>query len=100
MNFKARFSDDNDKIFSIVFTLKLTNKEFQLEIDSIAHFVTIESINEDFKNSPFLKINAPAIVYPYLRTFVSTLILNMGFSPVILPTVNFVAMNKQTEKNN
>jgi preprotein translocase subunit SecB len=98
LNLKTGFSDDNNKIFSIIFTLKLINEEFQLEIEAIAHFGTIESINEDFKNSPFLKINAPAIAYPYLRAFISTLILNMGFSPVVLPTVNFVAMNKQTEK--
>ena len=31
-------------------------------------------------------------------SFISTLILNMGFSPVMLPTVNFVAMNKDVEK--
>jgi preprotein translocase subunit SecB len=97
LKFNTQFNDDNDKIFGINFIINLLNQEFNLEINAIGHFVTTETINEDFKKTSFLTINAPAIAYPYLRAFISTLILNMGFSPVMLPTVNFVAMNKEVE---
>lgn len=98
LNFNAQFSDDNDKIFGINFIVKLLNESFQIEINAIGHFVTVKAIDEDFKKSSFLTINAPAIAYPYLRTFISTLILNMGFSPVVLPTVNFVAASRELKE--
>jgi len=54
------------------------------------NFETDEEITEEFKNSHFPKINAPAIAYPYLRAYVSNLTLQSGVTPVMLPTINFV----------
>ena len=54
-----------------------------------AVFGTSEPIDEDFKESDFVKINSPAIAFPYLRSFISTLTLNAGLPPLILPAYNF-----------
>jgi preprotein translocase subunit SecB len=98
LKFDTQFSDDNDKAFGVNFIISLFNQEFNLKIYAIGHFITTETINEDFKKSSFLTINAPAIAYPYLRAFVSNLILNMGYNPVVLPTVNFLATNDNIDK--
>ena len=44
------------------------------------------------------KINCPAIVFPYLREFVSDLISRGGDEPLYLPVVNFVKFYKDSKK--
>ena len=43
-------------------------------------------------------INCAAVVYPYLREFVSELVNRGGDSPIYIPIVNFVALYKQNKK--
>ncbi len=76
------------------------SKKFKLKIKAVAHFSTIDAIDDGFKQSPFIRINAPAIAFPYIRTFISNLTLNSGFDAIILPTFNFIQMaeeNKPTD---
>ena len=42
--------------------------------------------------------NAPAILFPYFRAYISTLTSLSGMQPVILPTINFARMLEQQEK--
>jgi len=67
-------------------------------LDYIAWFKTSSNIEEDFKTSSFTKVNAPAIAYPYLRAFITTITLNSGFKPFTLPTINFVKLSQKREK--
>lgn len=47
-----------------------------------------------YENTPseqrnkFIALNAPAILFPYVRSFVSCLTAQSGMEPIILPTVN------------
>ena len=56
-----------------------------------------ENVTNDFRDSDFVKINAPAIAFPYLRSYISNLTLQSGFSPIILPSINFVEFAKQNK---
>lgn len=40
-------------------------------------------------------INCPAIVFPYLREYISDLTKRAGFTPLYLPPFNFVEAHKQ-----
>ena len=44
-------------------------------------------------------INAPAIAFPYLRSFLSILTMQAGYPPVMIPSVNFVEFAKRAVKN-
>lgn len=90
LRFRKFFSDKNKFAFKIVFNLKINDSEYDLNIEAMFNFKTDEEITEDFKNSHFPKINAPAIAYPYLRAYVSNLTLQSGVTPVMLPTINFI----------
>lgn len=90
LRFRKIFSDKNKFAFKIVFNLKINDSEYDLNIEAMFNFKTDEEITEDFKNSHFPKINAPAIAYPYLRAYVSNLTLQSGVTPVMLPTINFI----------
>lgn len=92
-------SEKNKKTFAIEFDFSLENKtkKFLLKIKAIAHFATEEEIDETFANSHFVKVNAPAIAFPYVRTFISNLTLNSGYEPVILPAINFVRLAEEND---
>jgi len=95
IDFKSVYMPKDNKVFGIRFIVK-TNQpnNFKLELDYVAWFRTLSEIDEEFKSSDFTKINAPAIAFPYLRAFVSTIILNSGFEPLVLPTINFVKLHE------
>jgi preprotein translocase subunit SecB len=94
LGFGFAISDEIKNVFAIIFDLKLEDKEkkFILSLKATAHFETDKPIDSDFQNSPFAKINAPAIAFPYIRTFVSNLTLNSGLNPIFLPSFNFVKL--------
>jgi len=92
-SYSPAFHESSDQEFLVIFDLSLNSDEgFLLSVQYVARFETDEPIYENFKESNFVKINAPAIAYPFLRTYISNLTLNSGFSPVILPTINFTQM--------
>ena len=66
----------------------------EFKVKATAHFETSEKVSADFENSPFARINAPAIAFPYVRAFISNFTLNSGYNPVLLPSFNFVEMAK------
>ena len=49
-------------------------------------------------DSEISEANAPAILFPYFRAYISTLTSLSGMQPVILPTINFARMLEQQEK--
>jgi preprotein translocase subunit SecB len=82
--------------FAIIFEIGLASKPktFKFKLKATAHFEASEKISSDFVNSPFARINAPAIAFPYIRSFISNFTLNCGYNPVMLPSFNFVEMAK------
>lgn len=92
------FSEENSKEFGIGFRIKIKDEEFNILMEMVFLFELDENIDEKFKQSDFLTINAPAIAFPYVRSYISNLTLQSGFSPIILPSVNFVKLAKK--KNN
>lgn len=91
---------DEDYNFGIEYKISLGNKskDFNLEIIAIAHFECDGPIGANFLTSDFVKINAPAIGFPYLRAFISNFTLSTGFNPIFLPTYNFIALAEKEKK--
>ena len=54
--------------------------------------ITIEEIPEYFYP------NSLAIVFPYVRAFISTLTLQANISPVVLPTINLVGLTDKLKQ--
>lgn len=101
---KSKFSinvEFEEESFFVTFNLKLATADGKGIIVSFkSKFVTDMPIDEDFKQSAFPYVNAPAISYPYLRVFISNLTLNSGYDPVMLPSINFVALKDKTMRRN
>jgi len=94
LDFDPLFQDKKEKEFDVVFNIKIKNNDssFLLESKAIARFVTNNVISDDFKKSNFAKVNAPAIAFPYLRAYISTVTLNSGMQPIVLPAYNFTTV--------
>lgn len=50
------------------------------------------AVTEETLRDTFIQVNAPAIAYPYLRAFVSTVCVNAGYESVFLSPINFQAL--------
>lgn len=87
----SAFSDEDLKSYLIKIDVGLTSKDsvFKLNCKAVGFFETTEKINEEFKISSFVKINSPAILFPFIRSYINTITTNSGISPVILPSINF-----------
>jgi len=46
----------------------------------------------------FLYVNAPAIIFPYLREIVSNMTLRAGIKPLIVPTFDFKEMREKNQQ--
>lgn len=66
-----------------------------INCDYWAYFKCDQQLTSSFLESHFASVNAPAIAYPYLRSFITNALVNAGYPAVYLPTVNFVEMAKQ-----
>lgn len=82
---------ENRNIFFILFDVSLKVEEkFMIDLMAVGHF-EIEGDTDDLLFNSFINTNAPAIVFPYIRSFISTFTANLGslVKPLILPPFNF-----------
>jgi len=91
LGFISKFKEEIPNVFWIDFELNIKNESnsFELKVKFATAFESSLPINAEFLKSDFVKINAPAIAFPYMRAFISSFTLNAGYAPVILPTFNF-----------
>ncbi|ELJ8644774.1 protein-export chaperone SecB [Vibrio cholerae] len=92
------YPDKELKFFVVKFDIEVKSEHgYELQLGYVAEFETDEDVSTEFKNSQFPIVNAPAIAYPYMRSFVSLLTLNSGYETLVLPTVNFQAMAQKAK---
>lgn len=88
--FKPAEIEGDSKQFAITFDMVINTRDgAHIELEFNALFATSDDVDEEFMDSHFVTVNAPAIAYPFLRSFVSTTLLQAGYDPLMLPAVNF-----------
>ena len=95
----SSFVYDNEKEFTVSYdvTINDTGKLIDIYISIMANFITRDVITEEFKKSNFLKVNIPAIVFPYIRSYITTITVNSGINPIVLPLINFAKPSEKKE---
>lgn len=95
ISYEAVFPKEDKNTFFIHFKIEINKPDEEhedfgsLEVDFLARFSHKEEITQEFRDSHFPRVNAPAIAYPFLRAFINTLFINAGYESVLLPTYNF-----------
>lgn len=89
-----------ENLFELFLGVKIEdeNKAFNIEIVSSAEFEFDSDINKEILNSLFY-INAPAILFPYIRAYISTLTTLSGFETITLPTLNLKHIGEELKSN-
>jgi preprotein translocase subunit SecB len=84
-------NSEQPKNYTVFFEVKMkdTNAYLNLNLKCLALFESQETVTNEFMESNFVKINSPAIAFPFLRSFVNTFTTNAGIGPIILPAFNF-----------
>jgi preprotein translocase subunit SecB len=92
--------DQGNKTFYLHLKIVINDdkKTLKVEVNTIAEFqFNMEIKPEDLEG--YFYINAPAIVFPYIRAYISTLTNLAGWSPVVLPTLNLSSLKEDLKKN-
>ena len=96
--YETIFSDEDLKNFAIMFYLKMNTSDFNLEVAYSSFFEADDDITNEDQDSKFYRVNAPAIAYPFLRAYISNLLLSSGLPVVMIPTINFVKLAAEKKK--
>ena len=101
INFKRNIdSDFNNKKAIVRLSVEVLKKSdafpFYINIELSGEFKADENMSEELFNR-MCNINAPAILFPYVRTIVNTITAQSGFMPLTLPMINIVETLKESE---
>lgn len=80
---------ENEYKITLGLTVSDTNEQLSVFVKSIGIFETEQ------ENRTLIERNTIAIMFPYLRSYVSTLTTQPGMAPIVLPPMNVVAMLNQ-----
>ena len=90
----------NNKTFLLEQQVEVSdeNNKFKINIRTSAQF-DFDEVLDDEKSFSFFIINAPAIVFPYIRAYISNMTALSGLSTITLPTLNLSEMSKVLKDN-
>lgn len=89
-----------DGVFQLHLGVKIEDekKSLNIEIESTANYKFDTILDED-SLSQFFYLNAPALLFPYIRAYIGTLTNLSGFEPVNLPTLNISSLAEELKRN-
>lgn len=114
INLENKTSNDLDVSFepSGKFITNESTYELKINFKAVSNgnkdeFVTIECVSvfrfenvQNFDEIPsYFYRNSIAIVFPYIRAFISTVTLQANFPPIVLPTMNLSSLEKPLKDN-
>ena len=79
------FTQKNLISFPMEVLIENEDKSLRIQVGIIGIF---ESDVDITKEKSFVEISAPAIIFPYIRAYVSNLTSMSGIQPILLPTYN------------
>jgi preprotein translocase subunit SecB len=101
LNFILKGEYKKDGKFILGFDTEILNNDKSLYIN-IKSQGLFECETEDPKDPNFVNIlalNAPAILFPYIRAYISTLTALSGLDPITLPTLNLSRFKDNLAEN-
>lgn len=88
------FEEDN-KMFILTLNVLVKDKKSSLEVKMTVTGKFEYETNDIQELVPYLGFNAPAIMFPYIRAYITNITALGGISPIILPTLNMESVGKE-----
>lgn len=98
---KVFLPGDSKHLFQIIMHVEVSVPEhFTLSVVAVGYFELTETDVADEVRKSFINANSTAIMFPYVRAFISTLTSNLGgvTTPIVLPTRFFKGDLEETTK--
>jgi len=94
------FVNKADHTFLLVLDIQLFDSEdsYKIDMNVFGHFEFKEIDDEDSLNS-FFYTNAPALVFPYIRSYVSAVSALSGLESIQLPVMNLSSLKNELKNN-
>lgn len=92
MNHLLGLPRGDDLAFLVVFNLKLTEKvagALRISLKAIAKFSVSEPVTKEVAKHPIIVQNAPAIAFPFVRSYVQAVTSLSGLPGIMLPVMSF-----------
>lgn len=90
---------EQDKSFEVQLLIQLNSEDgLKVSVKMIGYFEFKDVINSD-NLSNYFYVNAPAILFPYLRSYISALTALSGCRTIIIPPMNIMNLGKELERN-
>ena len=101
INIDVQNSTANSNILYVTvimdFDTSIDNKKFiSSKIKMLGVFEFGDQLTISLEN--FANINAPAIIFPFIREHLSNVSMKAGIQPILLPPINFVELAKDKKK--
>ena len=92
--------DEPEHLFTLNLRVNITNSTgpFEAYVHQIGVF-EFEPTTQQQELSDFFLINAPALIFPYVRSYVSALTALSGYQTVTLPALNMTNLKEQLKEN-
>lgn len=74
------------------------NHTFKIIVDTLGTF-SYEDIDNETILENFFYINAPAILFPYIRAYIASISSLSGTTTILLPTLNLTSLTEELKKN-
>jgi preprotein translocase subunit SecB len=82
------------KVFILSMHVVVNDKDKNLELRlNIRGFFNYETTSFD-ELAPFISLNAPALLFPYIRAYISNITALSGIQPILMPTLNMQPVGK------
>ena len=92
--------DEDNKTFELQLIVEIVDDKnrFESKVVIVGHFEFKEITKVDSLNNYFF-INAPAIVFPYVRSYIAALTSLSGFETINLPPINIGGLKDELKAN-
>jgi preprotein translocase subunit SecB len=90
---------EQDKTFEIQLEIQLSSDDgLKVSVKMIGLF-EFKDVYVSDNLSNYFYVNAPAIIFPYLRSYISALTALSGCRTIIIPPMNIMNLGKDLERN-
>lgn len=100
LNPKGLF-DEKEKVFYLTFIFEAFNDGIEnpfVFIKCVSEF-KFENVNSIKDVPDYFYNNSIAIIFPYIRAFISTVTLQANINPLVLPTFNLSSLSEPLKNN-
>ena len=97
INPSGNFEKDS-KRFTLTMLVAISDKEHNFDFNLRIHGFFVYDTENFNELRTFIGINSPALLFPYIRAYVSNITALSGLQPIIMPTLNMTAVGEDLVK--